>query len=307
MPSKLDSLVDSVTMIIPTRNRQLTLQNTMQSLYKVKNFCHKQGVCVDILVVDDASEDPIGPFRDANIIRSDIHLGESAAVNLGWKHTNSRFVAIVSDDDPQPEKWLSELRLIAKLNPGYVVYYPSTLEIYSNGKTKRFHKAYRYNKKRFQSLMRSPVLAGALIDRSLLTGRVRESPRLEITFPSDLIQWLRFSTQAPFFACPTVVSQWVRNSFQGSNRFTSTTASEELVIAMKKWTELESVPLCILLGAVGRIIQFNAKSLAFTIKHTNEIWRMILREYNIRQISLEITKTLPLAIYQLFIRNFRET
>ncbi len=298
---------NKIAILIPSRNRNKILDTTIKSILKAKSFCLERNINVDIIVIDDASDIPIQQYSEIVVIRNEEPLGESGAVNIGWSQSNARFVVVVSDDDPQQEDWIANLYDIASRTPGHGVYYPTTVEVTNSGEKLHTHVAMEYNRNKFQRLLRCPVLAGALIDRAQLYGLVLSKPRVEIDFPSDLIQWLRFSTQTSFFACPSVYAYWVRSEIQHTNYFVSSVAASSLVNATQEWSKIEKIPLPILLGIIGRIIQFNSRLILKNAEHISKIYKIIYTEYGFTKFMIEGFKTFPYVVAQLIFRTKNAT
>src|SRR5687768_2167215 len=102
--------MESVTVVIPTRNRPDLLRLTLTSVLR------QHDVPLQVIVVDDAStEDVTGvvsSFADprVRIARQDIRKGVSAARNRGAKEATTDWVAFCDDDDVwSPEKLSRQL------------------------------------------------------------------------------------------------------------------------------------------------------------------------------------------------------
>ena len=102
--------MESVTVVIPTRNRPDLLRLTLTSVLR------QHDVPLQVIVVDDAStEDVTGvvsSFADprVRIARQDIRKGVSAARNRGAKEASTDWVAFCDDDDVwSPEKLSRQL------------------------------------------------------------------------------------------------------------------------------------------------------------------------------------------------------
>jgi len=295
-----------IAILIPSHNRNLILNHTLSSILEAKEVCSKNNYQVEITIIDDSSVDPIEEYPSVKLIRSDKPLGESEAVNLGWRETDARYVVVVSDDDPQPRDWLLKLILRATQNPGYGVYYPSTLEVTHDGAILKVNRAKAYDRNTFQRLLRCPVLAGALIDREKLSGLMKISPRINVAFPSDLIQWLRFSQQTDFFPCPEVYSHWVRSEIQNTNYYTSNIAASAFVESTIEWAKNEVIPLPILIGIAGRVFQFNSLHFYQSYKHGVQILRVIKEQHSIVRLFIELIRTAPYTVRQLITRKMYE-
>jgi glycosyltransferase involved in cell wall biosynthesis len=89
----------SVSVVIPTRNRQLLLRRALDSVLAQRQ------VDIEVLVVDEASEDGTADFVRAMadprvaLIRHDTPRGVAAARNAGLARARAPWVAFLDDDD----------------------------------------------------------------------------------------------------------------------------------------------------------------------------------------------------------------
>ena len=93
------------SVIVPTRNRPIPLEETLISLLA-------QNVAVDqceIVVVDDGSEPPARVLEGVRVVRHDVSRGPNAARNTGLKETSEALVIFIDDDVEMPQGWLSSL------------------------------------------------------------------------------------------------------------------------------------------------------------------------------------------------------
>jgi glycosyltransferase involved in cell wall biosynthesis len=98
----------TITVVIPTRNRQVSLKRTLRSVLA-------QGVEVSAIVVDDASSDGtaeaierLGDDR-VTVISHDVRAGVAAARNTGLEHTKTEWIAFTDDDDVWSPEMLRKL------------------------------------------------------------------------------------------------------------------------------------------------------------------------------------------------------
>ena len=86
-----------MTVVIPTRNREAMLRQTLHSI------THQQGVCLTVIVVDDASTDGTPDFVDSTegirLIRHEYPLEQGVARNHGCAAASTPWVAFCDDDD----------------------------------------------------------------------------------------------------------------------------------------------------------------------------------------------------------------
>ena len=297
MQNRIEALDPSaLTIIVPTRNRQQILLKTIDSLVAAMSRIQNLEITSNILVVDDASEMEVQVPSPIQLIRSNEPIGESGAINLGLQNTTSRFAIIISDDDPQQPTWLYQLIECAQRNPGYGVYYPNTCDVNELYEPLRVHFALSYNRDIFQSLIRSPVLAGAMIDRTLLPDHMQCQFRLNSKFPSDLIQWLRMSLYVDFFPCRLSTATWVKSDFQNINRYQSTSASAEFELALFEWWNQEPVPPRIVFGVLIRILQFNRFHLITSMQQTSRIIYAMKKKFGLRVTGFTIIDFVRLFI-----------
>ena len=87
-----------------------------------------------------------------------------------------------------------------------------------------------------------------------------------------------------------------------SNYYKNTIAAEELTKSAFVWSKTETIPLPILLGIIGRIIQFNSYNLKQTINQVLQIFKIIRQHNRATRILFEIIKTLPYVLLQLTTR-----
>jgi glycosyltransferase involved in cell wall biosynthesis len=190
-----------VSVVIPTFNRPKILLETINSI-------RKSSPTALIIVVNDGSS-PI-EFEDnlIHVINLPNNSGEASAINEGWKVASTKYLAVISDDDPQPEEWLNSMIQVASDNPGFVAYYPSTT-VKRVGRKDRIIKAIPYDKNIFLNFLRSPCLAGAIINREmLLSANIQSLRPAGVLYPNDLIQWLELSKYGDFFPAPEITSYW---------------------------------------------------------------------------------------------------
>lgn len=133
--------------------------------------------------------------------------GEAGAVNVGWNLCNTDLLAVISDDDPQGPNWLPEIIKCANRYPTVGVFYPTTI-IRQNSKEDRELSAWKYDRRVFHSLLRSPCLAGAVINHRLLKNEIGSLRVPGQEYPNDLTQWLNLSLICDFKEVPNAKAFW---------------------------------------------------------------------------------------------------
>ena len=186
-------------------------------LYKTVESLLQYESLIELIVINDGGEFPLDLPIKAKMINLQTNNGEAHAINVAWQLCKTDYFVVISDDDPQPNNWLRPLLKAAEANPRYVVYYPSTFEVVEN-KTQLVQFAHVYDRTKFHTYMRSPCLAGALINARILKAQKVENLRIDgLIYPNDLIQWLNLSMRGDFLAVPEARAFWWVHKYQTSN------------------------------------------------------------------------------------------
>jgi glycosyltransferase involved in cell wall biosynthesis len=195
---------DCVTIVIPTKDREDKLLDTLVSL--TTNYPKSQ-----IIVVNDGAPlknfSEFAKFSKVTFTKNLLHPGEAGAVNTAWQIIKTELVAVVSDDDPQGPDWLPELLRAVTNNPNFGVYYPTTV-IKESGKVDKKIIAQPFDRNKFYRFLKCPCLAGVLINYKLLRPRVAYLRVSGQTYPNDLIQWLSLSLVCDFKGVPQSEAFW---------------------------------------------------------------------------------------------------
>ncbi|MEY2460316.1 MAG: hypothetical protein QOG30_2146, partial [Acidimicrobiaceae bacterium] len=91
----LDAIEPQFSVIIPTHDRPDLLRAAVRSV------CAQLVTDIEIIVVDDASTEPVAPFDDhrVRVIRLPVQKGPAGSRNAGLDVARGRFVAFLDDDD----------------------------------------------------------------------------------------------------------------------------------------------------------------------------------------------------------------
>ena len=104
---------EKVSVIIPAYNSSRTIYSAVDSVMK-------QGIPVEVIIVDDCSTNDLTGALDGyaeddrvNIIRNEKNMGVAASRNRGVAAATCRYVAFIdSDDQWQPDKLAKQLKLM---------------------------------------------------------------------------------------------------------------------------------------------------------------------------------------------------
>ena len=232
----------TIDIIVPIYNCQDYISETIESLIQ-QTYPNKR-----IILVNDGSTDltsdllnKYSKFEHITLIDLKKNVGESAAINVGWRNSKSRFVGIVSADDPQSINWLSELMRFILDNPGYVFYYPDVLVIDEHSNQVDSIQPHEYNEELLTKKFICLPSAGTIIDRSSLDCEF--VPRLEgVVHPSDLIQWLRISKFGKGKKMPGLLGTW-RKHQQSLSFFNTYERASQFRHGIELWAANENIVL----------------------------------------------------------------
>lgn len=213
----IESNFVGVSVIVPTFNRMKDLHTTLASLdqQSYRNF--------EVIVVDDGSND--GTIEFLSNYKSDkvrcIYLprnvGESEAINVGFRECIYPFVAVVSSDDPQREDWLSEMVDFIASNPGYIFYYPNLRIIDEDGVFIADIESLEWDRKVQMLKMICVASAGTIMNfRDFF--KPAELRDKEVKFPSDLIQFLNLIKHGDGVKVPSAIGIWRDNPSSLTNQ-----------------------------------------------------------------------------------------
>jgi glycosyltransferase involved in cell wall biosynthesis len=225
----------SVGIIVPTYNKANFIQETLASLL---NQTYKN---LEVLVVDDGSTDMTSELCNAfnhdlrfSYMKNKENCGESFSVNAGWSRLKSRYIAIVSADDPQHPDWLESMVDFAAMNPGYVTYYPNLMIIDDTSTQIEIIDLPVWEIDLVQERLNCVASAGSIHDKSLFP--INFLPRdPNVTYPSDLIQYLNFSLYGEGIKSPEVLGVWRKSQSGLTNVLTGHFKAQELTKAVTNW------------------------------------------------------------------------
>jgi glycosyltransferase involved in cell wall biosynthesis len=225
----------SIGIVIPVYNKAPLLRETLLSLVSqtLEDF--------KVVVVDDGSTDDIAEIVDEFelddrfiFIKNHKNLGESYSVNRGWAFLDTKYVAILSADDPQVNDWLEVVCKFALSNKGFVTYYPDLKIIDDDSLEIETIKLPVWKVQLIREKLICVASAGAVHDKSMFPeGFMPRDSR--VIYPSDLIQYLNFSLHGDGIKVPGVYGIW-RKSLSGlTSQLTGQMKATELNHAIRNW------------------------------------------------------------------------
>lgn len=225
----------SVGIIVPAYNQDFFIRETLLSLLNqtYENF--------EVLLVDDGSTDRTEEFCHAfehntrfSYVKNSENCGESFSVNAGWSRLKSRYIAIVSADDPQNPDWLQSMVDFAVKNPGYVTYYPNLKIIDESSIQIEIRDLPVWDVRLVQERLNCVASAGSIHDKSLFPSDfLPRDPK--VTYPSDLIQYLNFSLYGDAVNVPEVLGVWRKSQSGLTNVLTGHFKAYALIKAVTDW------------------------------------------------------------------------
>jgi teichuronic acid biosynthesis glycosyltransferase TuaG len=241
-------LLEQLTIIIPTLNRQAMLVETINSLIVLKEV-------VSIIVVDDGSTSKVKfNHPKVKIIRNKKSLGEGMSINLGLEHVRTQFVAVVSDDDPQGENWLPEIFRMINRKPGRIAYAPSNLFIENEVVVKRII-AISYAAFEIHHFDFMPCLAGVVIDLHVLKRKNISQLRTNHIYPNDFLQWMKLSKCGKIQAVPHSFAHWHIHQSQTSAKISVDSRAKMYLENVTDWKK-ENLEYLIDLALAATLIRY---------------------------------------------------
>jgi glycosyltransferase involved in cell wall biosynthesis len=228
--SRDDSAVSSksITVVIPTRNREELLDRTLNSLLLLEEI-------VSIIVVDDASNKKVNfAHPKITIIRNNKQLGEGLSINSGVYLVETRYFAVISDDDPQGERWLPEIIKMIERKPGRIAYAPSNIFL-QNGTPVRKIIASGFTSKEIHYFDFMPCLAGVVIDLEIVKKEGSLNLRSAHIYPNDFLQWLQLSRLGKIQSVPKSFAYWHLHPQQISATLTQESQAELYLKNVTDW------------------------------------------------------------------------
>jgi glycosyltransferase involved in cell wall biosynthesis len=300
-----------VGIVVPVYNKAHMLYETLFSL-KSQSY-----VNFKVVVVDDGSTEDISKIfasfdddKRFHIIKNSQNIGESASVNKGWAFLNTNYIAIVSSDDPQLPNWLEKMLAFALLNPGFVSYYPNIKIIDEESKELEIVYLPEWDVRLVWEKLICVASAGALHDKTKFP--VGFLPRAQnVIYPSDLVQYLRFTLYGENIRVPGILGVWRKSQFGLTKQLTSQLKVVELKQAVRDWfrENLDLQPRINLQRMEANLI--GQSWMLFRNEEGRLLsFRLVLREYGVKWFIsfrnlFELTKAIFEKFYEKRVENYR--
>lgn len=235
----MNSNEELVQIVIPCFNGEAYLEGTLISIQR-QTYTN-----LDCLLIDDGSIDNSSVIfsrfaqNDSRfrLLSNNENMGESFSVNRGWLERKGNLICILSCDDPQPTDWLSTMCTFRNSYPGYLVYYPNRAVINNEGLLIRKDKLCDWSCNLLQNDLICVVSVGAIIDTSNLPSEFE--PRcINVTYPSDLIQYLKLSRFGTGIRNPRYFGVW-REHKKAKSSDSKMQLAQEFASGMKSFLNSE--------------------------------------------------------------------
>jgi teichuronic acid biosynthesis glycosyltransferase TuaG len=235
--------MSSVSVIIPTWNRAVTLERAVKSV-----LCQTYPV-IEILVCDDGSTDNskeiISRFNNGNVkwIEGPRAGMPSVPRNRGIAQSKGEWLAFLdSDDEWLPEKIEKQIQLAGKLQTKAVC--SNAFHITANGKSAKLYTDYSSDIITYDGLVKSNyvICSTSMVHRSL-TPIVKGFPETkELKALEDYALWLRVATQTNFAFVTEPLAKYYDNASESIRADDNDTWGQRMRIFsdLKNW--LKSTP-----------------------------------------------------------------
>lgn len=97
--------VSDLTIVVPARNESQNLPNLLRELAGVLAPLRSEGLAVEVVVIDDGSQDGTGALAaaaGAGVVRHAVSLGNGAAVKRGIRHARCGWILLLDGDGQHP-------------------------------------------------------------------------------------------------------------------------------------------------------------------------------------------------------------
>lgn len=230
----MDSKVE-LSVVIPVYNGERFIGTTIQSV-----LTHSTGFNVECIVIDDGSTDSTPQIIESHLgeIRTyrQVNLGEGAAVNKGIELATSKYILVVSADDPVLTPNLFEgVASFFDGNPKVVAWYPDWNMIDLNGQIVKCVKLPDFD---FEDLFsKNKVLPGPgtwfRAEAALAIG----GRRTKWKYVGDYDFWLRISRLGSIVHRPELLAQWRKHALSTSIAERGLLMAQERISVIEEFIE----------------------------------------------------------------------
>lgn len=193
-----------LSIVIPVFNQALYLADTIRSVLD------QEPTAPECIVVDDGSTDGsvdvARSFGDRITFVGQANAGQSAALNVGWAKSRSRFVGYLGADDLLDSTATAQLLKIAQVQPGNIMVFPGFRDIDNAGAIIRSAHPKPASMADMARAFRCDIGPGAIFSRAILD----EVGGWDVRFSQipDFEFWLRAARTANVVFLPEVLASW---------------------------------------------------------------------------------------------------
>lgn len=216
-----------VSIIVPVFNGEEFIEDCLKS---IKNQSYKN---IELIVVDDGSIDNtkkiVQKFECRYIYQK--NLGQSSALNKGWKNSNGSVLSYLSSDDILEKDCV--LKIINNLDENIDIIYPNYNLIDSRNRIISKVDYGSFSKKGLcEDLICFPG-PGTFFKKKVFVNL--NGWNNDLNQVADFDYWLRASENFNFFNIPLVLANFRVHKGSGSSKKISFSKSEEIINVVKKF------------------------------------------------------------------------
>lgn len=171
----MENVLPEVSVIIPTRNRP---KSVLRAVSSAVNSADKAGVSIEVIVVNDGSEESYGSllsrFRERiSYIESDTQQGVSHSRNLGISAARSDWLAFLDDDDYFLDSYVGFLVSSIRREPEHRIFFTGARVLSGDvgrGVTERSFDASLTRRKIIKDFLSIGMGFGVAIHREVFDG-----------------------------------------------------------------------------------------------------------------------------------------
>jgi glycosyltransferase involved in cell wall biosynthesis len=253
-----------ISVITPVFNGERYIRETVDSVLK-----YAEGFPVEYIIVDDGSTDSTSQilqnYLSSVTILSQSNLGESAAVNHGFKHSRGEILLVVSADDPLFTSLIfSGVKDFFKENSSVVAWYPDWNLIDNYGKIVEVRKVPDYEDRLLIGEFQCLPGPGTLIRKTAAEKISGRDTRYK--FKGDYDFWLRLSRVGELRHRSEVLAQWRMHDGSTSISQRGSEMALERIEVIQNFVSSNSIDVQLKKSAISHAYYFAARLVSFDRK-----------------------------------------